>query len=72
MSSPRKDARWQLATAMAKEAGLDGYSYVNDYRTWESMLSAADRLIETELSAEKVAVLARRWNGEERPEDDQS
>lgn len=73
MSSPRKDARWQLATAMAEACGLDGYGEVTSYPTWEKMLLAADELIRTELSDAKVEDLARQWNArgveEERPKD---
>jgi len=64
MSSTRKDARWQLASALAKEAGLE----LNDlpYSTSANLLQAADEVV-VHLSTKKQQELADRWNGDVAP-----
>jgi hypothetical protein len=60
MSSPRKDARWRLATVLAEEAGLDSINELG-FETSQLLLSVSDKIL-GQLSEVKVQELADRWN----------
>ena len=58
MSSPRKDARWQLAKNMV---GVHGWDYENfDYRTWQAVLDAAELILQAK--PEMIPLLAEDFN----------
>lgn len=58
MSSPVKDARWQIATTLAEQLGLNWAEM-----TWEQQsvfLSSAQAILE--VIPNKIPELARKWN----------
>jgi hypothetical protein len=61
MSSPMKDARWQLATVLAEKSDRDFNAL--DYYLREGYLALAQA--ELALHPERVQILADRWNTEE-------
>lgn len=60
MSSARKDARWQLATTLANEAGLDDLG-VLDYPVAQRLLDAAEAVLDFVPEA-TIQALADKWN----------
>lgn len=63
MSSPRKDARWQLATTLAKEAGFDSINAIT-YNTSAQLLAVAEKVLD-EVTEEKIDELAKKWNSDD-------
>lgn len=61
MSSPLKDARWQLATQNAEALGLvwDEMAYVEK----DNFLFAAQKMLE--IAPDAVPALAKKWNTQE-------
>lgn len=63
MSSPLKDARWHIATTIAKEMGFDSLSDM-EYSRSERLLKNANNILTYE-SDEVIQRLADKWNSED-------
>lgn len=60
MSSPRKDARWYLATLAVQNVGVDSPADL-PYPIAEKLLSASDHLLDL-VTEEKIQEFADKWN----------